>query len=451
MIRKGLLTLLFLLGVWLIARPVGAQNGELLLLSYKGAVMPGMARYFERAINTAEQQGLDAVVIVLDTPGGMVDTTLEIVQAFQRSRVPVIVFIGPAGAQAASGGSIITLAAHASGMAPQTVIGAASPVGGEGQDLGETIQRKVIEDLKAVVRGLADRRGPEAVALAEAMIEEARAVNSNEALAVNLIDAVAVDVDDLLRQLDGMTVEVDGRPTTLQLAGANQRSLTLNFIESLMIALSNPLLISILMFIGVQAILIEISNPGGWIPGIIGVLCLSMAFYGLGMLPANYLGLGLIALAFILFVAEVFTPTFGAMAVAGVVALAAGLLVLFNSPGTPEFARISVPGAILVSLSGGGFFFFLIYKALRAQQDQSATGSEGLPGQRGLVRQPLTAVRPDAVEYRGMVLVAGELWQAQSAEPLEQDEPVRVTGRDGFTLYVERPSAVPAQAAHEKS
>lgn len=449
MTRKGILTFILLLGLWLMARPAGAQSGELLLLNFEGAVTPGMARYFERGISTAEQQDLDAVVIVLDTPGGMVDTTLEIVQAFRRSRVPVIVFVGPAGAQAASAGSIITLAAHASGMAPQTVIGAASPVSGDGQDLGETIQRKVIEDLKAVVRGLAERRGPEAVALGEAMIEEARAVNSNEALAVNLIDAVAVDVNDLLRQLDGLEVEVDGRPVTLQLSVASQRRLPTNFIESLMVALANPLLISILMFIGVQAILVEISNPGGWIPGLIGVLCLAMAFYGLGMLPANYLGLGLVALAFILFVAEVFTPTFGALAIGGVVALFAGLLVLFNSPGTPEFARISIPGAILVSTAAGGFFFFLVYKALRAQTYQSVTGSEGLLGQRGVVRQGFEAIPSDAGEYEGTVLTAGELWRARAAEPLEQGDPIQVVSRNGFTLQVRRPSAAPVKTQDE--
>jgi len=449
MTRKGILTFFLLLGLWLLARPAGAQSGELLLLNFEGAVTPGMARYFERGISTAEQQDLDAVVIVLDTPGGMVDTTLEIVQAFRRSRVPVIVFVGPAGAQAASAGSIITLAAHASGMAPQTVIGAASPIGGDGQDLGETVQRKIIEDLKAVVRGLAERRGPDAVALAEAMIEEARAVNSSEALAVNLIDAVAVDVNDLLRQLDGLVVEVDGRPVTLQLADASQRRLTPNFIESLMVALANPLLISILMFIGVQAILVEISNPGGWIPGLIGVLCLAMAFYGLGMLPANYLGLGLVALAFILFVAEVFTPTFGALAIGGVVALFAGLLVLFNSPGTPEFARISIPGAILISTAAGGFFFFLAYKALRAQTYQSVTGSEGLIGQHGVVRRSFEAIRSDAGEYEGTVLATGELWQARASEPLERGDPVQVVSREGFTLQVRRPTAAPVKTQNE--
>jgi membrane-bound serine protease (ClpP class) len=450
-LRKGLLFLLLFSGVWISVQQTSAQSAEVLVLSYNGAVLPGMARYLERGVNTAERQGMEAMVLILDTPGGAVDTTLEIVQAFQRSSVPVIVFVGPAGAQAASAGSIITLAAHASGMAPQTVIGAATPVGGDGQDLGETIQRKIIEDLKAVARGLAERRGPEAVELAEAMIEEARAVNSNEALTVGFIDAVAVDVDDLLRQLDGLEVAVNGAPVTLQLAGAAQRPLDLNFVESLMLILANPIIISILLFIGAQGILAEITNPGSWVPGIVGVACLVLAFYGLGMLPANYLGLGLVALAFVLFVAEAFTPTFGALALGGVVSLVLGLLMLFNSPGSPEFARISIPGAILISLAGGGFFFFLAYKALQAQTRQSVTGSEGLQDQRGVVRQPFTANRPDATEYQGMVLVAGELWQARAAEPLQAGDPVAVVSREGFVLYVKGLSAGPPAAPERRN
>jgi membrane-bound serine protease (ClpP class) len=352
--------------------------------------------------------------------------------------VPVIVYISPAGAQAASAGSVITAAAHAAGMAPETVIGAAAPVDGSGADIGETLLLKITEDLKATMRNLTERRGEEAVELAEAMIEEARAVTADEALDAGLIDAVAEDVPDLVEQLDGLSVIVGDEEITLELAGAEQRSLPMNGVESLLHALSNPLLIGILMTIGVQAILIEISNPGGWVAGFIGVLCLGMALYGLGTLPANWLGLGLIVVAFVLLAFEVTTPTVGALGIVGALTLLAGLLVLFNSPGTPEFARISIAGAIGITVFTSAFFLFLITKAFRAQRVEPLTGRESMIGQVGPVRQQLKLTKEEASTYEGTVLVNGEIWQATSDEAISSGERVVVKGVDGFTLQVKK-------------
>lgn len=435
-IQRLTILLTLILGLALVL-PIQAQNDEeVLVLSVKGPVMPAMSQYFDRGVSLAQDRDMHAVVIVLDTPGGMVDTTINIVQLFQRAQIPIIVFVGPEGAQAASAGSIITMAGHASGMAPQTVIGAASPVGAEGQDLGETIQRKVIEDLKAIARGLTERRGEEAVALAEAMIEEARAVNSREALDAGLIDVIAADVPDLLNQLDGLTVDVRGDPVTLRTAGARETNLPTNFIESLMFILANPTLIGILMFIGVQGILIELSNPGSWIPGIVGITCLALAFLGLGMLPINYLGLGLIAIAFALFVAEVVTPTFGALAIGGTISLVIGLLVLFNTADAPEFARISVWEAIAISLLTASFFIFILTKALTAHRKPTLTGRESLVGRVGAARRAFKKERPEALHYTGSVLVAGELWRAVSDEEIDDGEDVVVKAVDGFTIRV---------------
>lgn len=429
--------LLILLAFLLLAPPLAAQSaGAVLLLDVEGPVTPAMAGYFARGVEEAAERGATAVVIQLDTPGGSVDTTKEIIQLFRGSSVPVIVYVGPSGAQAASAGSLITIAAQASGMAPETVIGAASPVSGEGEDLNETMFRKVTEDLKAQVRGLTARRGEEAQALAEAMIEEARAVNATEALQVGLIDAVADDVPDLLQQLDGRTVRLGEEEVTLNLAEAPLTPLDMNALEQLLHALANPLLLGILMAIGVQSILIELSNPGGWVAGFIGVLCLGMGLYGLGQLPVNWLGMGLIIIAFALFIAEVFASNHGVLGVTGAVTLLAGLLVLFNSPGTPAFARISLAGAVTLSAVTAAFFVFIATKALGAQRSQPTTGAEGLVGRKGVVRgQGVTAASQPGL-YVGTVLVNGELWRAEAGTALPAGTPVKVTAVENFTLTV---------------
>ncbi len=433
--RSGLILgfLLLWLGVW----AVQAQGPNVLVLEIEGAVTPAMASYFKRGIAEAEASGAEALLIILNTPGGAVDTTQEIVRSFRAAEVPIIVYISPRGAQAASAGSIITVAAHASAMAPETVIGAASPVGEGGAELDETIFRKITEDLTALMRSLTERRGEEVTKLVEEMIVDARAVNAQEALDIGLIDAIAEDVPDLLAQLDGLTVVVDEKEVVLATGTATAQPFDMNIIEQILHALSNPLLLGILLTIGVQAILIEMSSPGGWVAGFIGVVCLGLALYGLGQLPANWFGLGLVAVAFVLFVLEVKAPVHGALALAGTATLLAGLLVLFNSPGTPEFARISISGAVTVSVITAAFFIFIVTMALRAQSAQPATGSEGLVGQKGPVRTALTAVA-DGESFNGMVLVAGELWRAQAAEAIEKGEVVRVTAVDGFTLHVKR-------------
>lgn len=440
-LKPWLLLTVFLLLVASVFGLAEAQGNHVLVAEIEGPVTPAMASYFDRVIKEAEDTNAVAALVVLNTPGGGVDITLEIVQSFRNANVPVIVYVGPAGAQAASAGSIIVAAAHASGMAPETVIGAASPIDGSGADIGEVLFQKITEDLKATMRNLTERRGAEAVALAEAMIEEARAVTSKEALEANFIDVVAEDVEDLLEQLDGQTVEINGQTITLETAGASQTPFDQNPVEQLLHALSNPLLIGLLLTIGVQAILIEISNPGGWVAGFIGVLCLGMALYGLGTLPANWLGLGLIVIAFILFLLEVKTATFGLLAVAGVITFFVGLLVLFNSPGTPDFARISITSAIGITIFTAAFFIFLVTKALQAQRRQPITGTEGLVGMVGLVRTDLTAAGTDPEFTQGTVLVNGEIWRAISDEDIARGEQVVVKGVNGFTLRVKKISS----------
>jgi len=434
-----LVAALVLLAILAITAPAGAQAPTIVLAEISGPVTPTMASYFERSIADAEASGAQAVVIVLDTPGGAVDVTQGIVQTIRNATVPVIIYVGPAGAQAASAGSLITLAAHAAGMAPETVIGAASPVDSSGADIEGTLYQKLTEDLKATMRNLTSRRGAAAVDLAEAMIDDAKAVTADEALQAGLIDAVAPDLDSLLRQLDGLVVEVNGREVTLQTADAIRQASELNPTEQILHALSNPLLIGLLLTIGVQAVLIEISSPGGWVAGFIGFLCLAMALYGLGTLPANWLGLGLMAVAFVLFILEIKTPATGLLAVVGAATFLGGLLVLFNSPGSPQFSRISVSGAIGITAFTSAFFLFVVAKAMQAQNRRPLTGDQALIGMAGPVRTALAPGRQgEAGRTQGTVLINGELWRAVGDEEIDRGEQVLVTGIDGFTVRVKR-------------
>ena len=424
-----------------------AQSSSVTVLEIDGPVTPVMLTYFDRGLAEAAEAEADAILIILDTPGGAVDTTIEIVQLFRASEIPIIVYIGPRGAQAASAGSIITAAAHAAGMAPETVIGAASPINSDGSDINETAYRKAVEDLKATIRGLTERRGPDAVALGEAMIEEARAVSSDEALEAGFIDAVADSPEELLAALDGRSVQINGEEMVLETAAAVQTSIPLSFIETILLALTNPVVVSILMAIGVQAIIIEISNPGGWFAGFLGVLFLGIGLFGLGQLPVNWLGFGLILVAFVLLGLEVKTPTHGALAVTGTLTLIAGLLVLFNSPGTPDFVRISIPGAITVAVLTAGFFIFILTFAVRAQKAQPLTGAKGMVGQMGTARAAFTA---DGEQYRGSVMLKGEIWQAEASQPIQFGDAVNVRQVQGMTLRVD-PAIEPTTVEPEPS
>lgn len=429
------LALAFVGGMVFAASGSAQAERSVVLLRARGPITPAMAEYLERGLRRATQRQAEAVVFQLDTPGGAVDTMNRMVQSIRGSSVPVVIYVAPRGAIAGSAGTVITLAGHAAAMAPETAIGAASPVGGQGEDLNETLEEKTKEILKATVRSLAARRGPEAVELAEATIEEATAASAEEALEVGLVDFIADDVPELLEQLDGFSVEVEGSERVLNTSGAEIVEIEQSFIEQLLQAMTNPNLVFLLLAIGVQSILIELSNPGGWIAGVIGVSCLALAIYGLGILPVNWFGLIFIVVAFVLFLMELNTPTHGALAAAGLVSLIVGALVLFNSPGTPEFLRVSLPAVLAVAVLTGGTFLFLVGFALRALRRPATTGAEGLVGRTAVVRSRLAP--------RGTVGVAGELWSAEleeGADPLEVGDEVEIVAVDRLRLTVKAKS-----------
>jgi membrane-bound serine protease (ClpP class) len=395
------------------------------------AITPVMAGYLDRGLRVAQQRGASAVVLELDTPGGSIDAMNSMVQSIRASTIPVIVYVAPRGAMAASAGTVITLAGHASGMAPETSIGAASPVGSGGENLPTTEETKQKEILKATVRSLASGRGSQAVNLAQATIENASAASVDEALKAGLIDVQASSVSDLLAKLDGHQVMMANGPLVLHLADAQVESLPPSFIENLLAALTDPNIVFLLLTIGVQAILIEIASPGGWVAGFVGVTSLALAAYGLGILPVNWFGLIFIGTAFVLFFLDIKAPTHGALTAAGLGSLIIGALVLFNSPGTPAFERVSVPLVILTSLVTGAAFLTVVTFAVRAQRRPVEVGREALVGQVGRAQTKLAPT--------GMVHVAGELWSAEledSEDSLEPDSLVEVVAVHGLRLEV---------------
>jgi membrane-bound serine protease (ClpP class) len=433
---RVLLVLLVLAFVGVSAQQGQAQvEQQVFVLTLKGPLTPAMVGYLERGLTNAENEGAEALVVQLDTPGGSIDLMNRMVQAIRASHIPVVVYVAPRGAIAGSAGTVITLAGHIAAMAPETAIGAASPVGGQGEELGETIAAKEKEILKATVRSLAESRGEAAIALAEAAIEDAKAASSSEAVNFGLVDYIADDLDDLLAQIDGVLVDAQGEKT-LRTANAEVVEIPQRFIEQFLQVLTNPNIVFLLITIGVQALLIEISSPGGWIAGFIGVVCLALGTYGLGILPVNWFGLAFIATAFVLFILEVKAPTHGALTAAGLTSFIVGALVLFNSPETPSFLRVSVPLVIGTGIGIAAFFMVILTFAIRAQLRPVEVGREALIGRTGESRTALTPT--------GMVHVAGELWTAileDESESLKSGERVEIVGMDGLRLRVKPFSA----------
>lgn len=422
-----------ILGLLLVtSSPAAAQDErEILVLTASGPLTPATLEYLDRGLQLAERREAEALILTLDTPGGQVELMNRMIQSIRGSSVPVVIYIAPRGAIAGSAGTVITLAGHAAAMAPETAIGAASPVGGQGEELGETIERKTKEILKAEARGLAARRGEAAVALAEATIEEAKAASADEALQAGLIDFIAGDLDDLLVQLDGFTVELASGPRTLSTGAADLVVVEQTFIEQLLGTLTNPNIVFLLMAIGVQAILIEISSPGGWVAGFVGVMSLALGAFGLGVLPVNWAGLIFLTTAFVLFILDIKAPTHGALTAAGVASFIAGALILFNSPGTPAFQRVSVPLVIGTGLAISAIFLTIVSFAISAQRRKVEVGSEALIGRTGITKTELAPT--------GMVQVAGELWSAKLEDrswAVPAGEDVEVTGVDGLSLKV---------------
>jgi membrane-bound serine protease (ClpP class) len=435
-IRYMLILALVLFAVFSFAfQTAQAQNDQplVLVMTADGPIMPPMLDYFNRGIQTAEQENAEALIIQLKTPGGDLLTTLDMIAAMRASKVPVVVYVAPRNSYAGSAGAMITVAGHASAMAPETSIGASTPIDSSGQNLDSDLRKKMVNESQAAIREYVQPRGEKALELANAMIAEAKAVTAKEALDAHLVDFVVDNVDDLLESLDGFTVQMNDGPRTLHTAHAQTAALPMTLIEQLLVFITNPNIVFSLMSIGMMAILIEISSPGGWVAGFIGVVCVMVALYGTGMLSVNWFGTLFLVTAFVLFILDIKAPTHGALTAAGVTSFIVGALVLFNSPGVPQFQRVSVPLVIGVGIFLGLLFFGILMIALRARHTPIRMGAESYAGMTGTVKS--------WQETNGQVQVDSELWSAEKAEGSEsisKGDRIEVVKMDGLKLVVKK-------------
>jgi len=402
------------------------------VLTIKGTINPVLTDYISRGIEQAEETWASAVIIQMDTPGGLDTAMRDIIQSIINARVPVVVYVSPAGARAASAGAYITLSAHVAVMAPNTNIGAATPValGSEGEaQMSEEMKRKVINDAIAYIRDLASRHGRNAE-WAEKAVRDGVSATSQEALSLNVVDMVASDLDTLVTQLDGRKVTlIDGREVILNTRGASINFVKMRLIEDFLYTIADPNIAYLLLSLAMLGIMVEIFNPGLIFPGIVGAISLLLAFFSLGVLPVNWAGVLLIALAFGLFIGEVLTTTFGLFTAGGVVSLVLGSLILFK--GASPLFRVDPWLIAGVTIGIAAAFAFVIQRTIRAHRKQAVTGREELIGKRAIVKV--------ALDPEGTVFYKGELWSAISdKDRIKPGEEVIITAVDGLILHVVR-------------
>jgi len=430
-----IIRILLLIGLLIaasLAIKVQAASPSIVVLKVKGTINPVLVDYIERGIDRAEEDNATACIIQLDTPGGLDTSMRDIVKDIVNARVPVVVYVSPSGARAASAGVFITMAAHVAAMAPNTAIGAAHPVamGTEGEaQMSKEMEEKVVNDAAAYIRSIAVAHGRN-MEWAEKAVRESVSATEREALELKVIDLVASDLNNLITQLDGRQVTMlDGSVLTLNTQYATINSVNMNTIENFLYTIADPNIAYILLSIAMLGIMAEIFSPGLIFPGIIGAICGLLAFYSLGMLPVNLAGILLIVLAFGLFIAELFTPAFGLLTAGGITSLIIGSLILFK--GGAPYMQIN-PGLIAtVTILIGAFLAFVVQRVIQAHRRQAYTGKEELVGK--------TAIVKVALDPEGMVFFKGERWTAISEKDrVEPGEEVIITKVDGLQLYVRK-------------
>lgn len=406
-------------------RSGGPAPGLVDVIQVTGAITPISAEQIKGQIRDSEKRGARALVLVMDTPGGLESSMRSIVKAILASDVPVITFVSPPGSRAASAGLFIVTASHVAAMAPNTNLGAASPVQ-MGGPMDTTLAKKATSDAAALIQGLAETRGRNVEWNVKA-VRQAVSAAASEAVGLRIVDFVALDLRDVLRQSDGRVVKLAGRLDTLAVAGAELREIRPSFRHSILSWIADPNVAYILLTLGFYGILFELQSPGAILPGVAGAIFLILGFVALQTLPVNLAGLLLMLLALGFFILEVKVQSSGILAVGGAVSFLIGSLILFQ-PGLGGVFRVSIAVILGATLATVVFFLFVIGKAIGAQRRRVTTGTEGLVGQIG---EAVTALRP-----RGQVRVHGEIWQAVSAEPVERGTAVEVMRVRGLTLEV---------------
>jgi membrane-bound serine protease (ClpP class) len=421
--------------------------GQVHVLTWDGIVNPVMERYIDRGIDTAERSDAVAVVIELDTPGGLDSSMRDIIQRMQASTVPVIVWVSPAGGRAASAGTFITMAAQVAAMAPNTTIGAASAINSDGSDIEGTLGKKIENDAVAYIRGIAEQRGRNAD-WAEDAVREAVAVNQTEAVELNVVDFIADNLTDLLAQSNGRVVDVPDEngaigEETLAVTDAPIHENGTTFFEDLLYVIADPNIAFLLISLGGLAIIAEIFSTNG-VTGIFGAIALILAFFSLGSLPVNWAGLALIAFGFTLIIAEIFVSGFGVLGIGGIIALAFGSIILLSGGSGPSgegFLEVSRWLVISTAVAIGVITLGLIGVIVRSRKIPNDYGRESLVGSKGVTKEILNP--------HGQVWIKGEFWSATAEDPsLPADTPIIVTGTRGFHLFVKRdPASIPLLTA----
>ena len=400
-----------------------SDPGSVYIIELEGSINPATADFVVRGLKTANDRGAILAIIRMDTPGGLASSMRTIVKAILNSPIPVVVYVGPRGAGAASAGVMITVAGHVAAMARGTNIGAAHPVGAGGKDIGGTMSEKVVNDMASYARGIAEQKGKNGQWVEKA-IRESVSITAEEARNKKVVDLVVEDMDDLLKSLDGREIDLPSGKTTLKTAGLKKTHYKPNLRDKILKIISNPNIAYILMMIGLAGLYFEFSNPGAIFPGVIGAISLILAFFSFQTLPVNYAGLLLILLAIIFFIAEVKVASYGVLSIGGLISLILGSIMLFEDVGVS--LKLMMPTVALV----GGFFVVVAGLAFRAYHRKPKGGADGLLGEVGVVKE---TIAPE-----GLVFVHGEYWRAISKERLESGDSAEVVGVNGLLLSVKK-------------
>jgi membrane-bound serine protease (ClpP class) len=396
-----------------------------------GTINPAVHDFIRESISRARARGSRALIIQLDTPGGLLESTQTIVKELLGSPVPVIVYVAPSGAGAASAGTFITLAAHVAAMAPGTNIGAAHPVAGSGQEIKGVMGEKIENFTASFAETIAQKRGRNAEWAIQA-VRKSVSITEKEALKKNVIDVVANNIEDLLRQADGKKVDLDGKETVLAVKDARVERFEMSLKQKILDRLAHPNIAYLLMMAGILGLYMEFSHPGVIFPGVAGAICLLLAFISLQILPINYGGLVLMILGIAMLIAEAFLPSFGVLGVGGIIALVFGSLLLIDTESSDVAIDRSIIFAAVATV--GAYSMTIGYLVLRTQKGKKTLGSEGLIGEIGEAR---TALNPT-----GRIFVHGEQWTAEGEGEIGAGEKVEVVGVDGMRLKVRRASQV---------
>jgi membrane-bound serine protease (ClpP class) len=403
------------------------EKSPIFTVEVDGIINPATAKFITESIDKATQEGAQCLIIQLDTPGGLMDSMRIIIKKILASSIPVIVYVSPSGARAASAGVFITMSAHLAVMAPGTHIGAAHPVSlGQGKE-DKIMSEKIVNDTVSYIKTIAKNRGRN-VDWAEKAVRQSVSITEEEAVKLHVVDFISPDIQDLLTKIDGKVLKFDGVARTLQTKGVKPRSVQMSWRYKLLDIISNPTIAYILLMLGIYGIFFELSNPGAILPGVVGGIFLILAFFALQMLPINFAGLALILFAIILFIAEIKVVSHGLLAVGGVISLFLGSLMLIESP--TDYMRISLSVIIPAVLVSAAFFIFAVTMAIKARITKPTTGMEGLLGETGVAVTPITP--------EGKVSIHGEYWNVISDEPIQAGEKIQVTEMKDLKLKVKK-------------